>query len=128
MIRFATDLALGRPIDVHRGAERSWLHISDAVRAIEAAVQFKDYAVINLGHPDVVPIEQLAEAIRIELDASPSLVRVREIPGQMTLRKRPVLNRMRDLLGVTPRVSLDEGVRLVCAKVAARVHAGERPW
>jgi nucleoside-diphosphate-sugar epimerase len=127
MIRFSTELALGRPIEVHRGAARSWLHISDAVRAIEAAVQCPEYAVINIGHPDVVPIEALAEMIRQQLGASPSLVRVTDLPPRMTGRKRPTLDRMRDLLGVTPRVSLDEGVRIVCAKVVERLRGGERP-
>jgi nucleoside-diphosphate-sugar epimerase len=127
MIRFSTELALGRPIEVHRGASRSWLHISDAVRAIEAAVHCHDYAVINIGHPDVVPIEQLAEMVRQQLGASPALVRVTELPARMTGRKRPTLDRMRDLLGVTPRVSLEEGVRTVCTKVVERLRAGERP-
>src|SRR5215210_5339005 len=30
MIRFSSELALGRPIEVHRGSARSWLHITDA--------------------------------------------------------------------------------------------------
>ena len=127
MIRFTTELALGRPIEVHRGAVRSWLHISDAVRAIEAATRCRDYAVINIGHPEVAAIEQLATMIQRELGADPSLIRIHDLPGQMTLRKRPVLNRMRELLGIVPQVSLEEGVRRVCATVAARVRAGERP-
>ena len=127
MIRFTTDLALGKPISVHRGALRSWLHISDAVRAIEAATRCPEYAVINIGHPDVVPIEQLAEMIRARLSAPAALVQVQDIPSQMTLRKRPTLQRMRDLLGVTASVSLEQGVGLVCAKVQERLGAGERP-
>jgi nucleoside-diphosphate-sugar epimerase len=79
MIRFTTDLATGRPIEVHRGAVRSWLHVSDAVRAIEAATRCPDYAVINIGHPDVTPIEQLAEMVRKRVDADASLIRVNEI-------------------------------------------------
>ena len=127
MIRFTTELALGRPIQVHRGAARSWLHISDAVRAIEAAVRCREFAVINIGHPDVVGIEQLAEMVRHELDASRSLLQVTDLPAQMTGRKRPALDRMRDVLGVTPHVSLQDGVSLVCRTVAERIRAGERP-
>lgn len=127
MIRFTTDLALGRPIDVHRGAVRSWLHVTDAVRAIEGATRCREYAVINIGHPDVVPIEQLARMIQQRLGADESLVQVREIPPQMTLRKRPLLDRMRDLLGVVPEVSLEEGVGRVCGRVLERLRAGERP-
>jgi nucleoside-diphosphate-sugar epimerase len=123
MIRFSSELAQGRPIEVHRGSARSWLHISDAVRAIEAAVRVKEYAVINIGHPDVVPIATLAEMIRRELGADPSLVREVELPPRMTSIKRPVLDRMRTMLGVEPTVSLTDGVERVCARVRERLHA-----
>ena len=127
MIRFTSDLALGRPIQVHRGSMRSWLHVTDAVRAIESAAALDHYAVINIGHPDVFPIEGLAEMIRSTLGANPELVRVNDLPARMTLVKRPTLERMQTLLGVTPRVPVQEGVRLVCERVRERLKTGERP-
>jgi nucleoside-diphosphate-sugar epimerase len=127
MIRFASELALGRAIDVHRGSARSWLHVSDAVRAIEAAARLDEYHVINIGHPHVLPIAELAEMIRRELGAAESLVRVRDLPGRMTLVKRPSLDRMRERLGVTPHIAIEEGIRLVCRRVQERLRAGERP-
>jgi nucleoside-diphosphate-sugar epimerase len=123
MIRFTSDLAAGRPIEVHRGAARSWLHVSDAVRAIEAAARVSDYAVINIGHPDVTPMEMLAEKIRSELGAARELVQVNDLPPRMTLVKRPTLERQRTLLGVTPAVSLDEGIARVCRGVRERLRA-----
>jgi nucleoside-diphosphate-sugar epimerase len=125
MIRFASELTLRRPIEVHRGSARSWLHISDAVRAMTAAADVRDYAVINVGHPDVLPIETLAERIRAEVGAPQSLLRVIDLPQRMTLIKRPRLDRMRDLLGVVPQVSVDEGVKRVCARVRERLLASE---
>ena len=115
MIRFASNLARGKPIEVHRGSARAWLHISDAVRAVEAAGHLAHYATINIGHPDLVPMTELAELIRSELGADPSLVRLAPLPPQMTLVKRPTLERQRTLLGIEPLVSLAEGVRRVCA-------------
>jgi nucleoside-diphosphate-sugar epimerase len=106
---------------------RSWLHVSDAVRAIEAAAAIDQYAVINIGHPDVMPIETLAEMIRSTVGADPSLITVDELPSRMTLVKRPTLERMQTLLGVTPKISVQEGVTLVCARVQERIRAGERP-
>jgi nucleoside-diphosphate-sugar epimerase len=125
MIRFTSELALGRPIEVHRGSARSWLHIEDAIRAIEAAVRVSEYAVINIGHPDVVPVASLAERIRREIGAPAQLVRETDVPARMTAIKRPVLTRMSRLLGVEPRVSLDEGIRRVCVRVRERLAAGE---
>jgi len=126
MIRFTSELALGRPIEVHRGSARSWLHVDDAIRAIEAAAGVKEYAVINIGHPNVVSISTLAEMIRRQLGAPADLIREIEFPARMTAIKRPVLSRMADLLGVEPRVSLEEGIRRVCTRVRERVAAGER--
>lgn len=125
MIRFAANLAQGKPIEVHRGTARSWLHVSDAVRAIEAAARLGEYAVINVGHPDVVPIELMAEMVRRELAAPKDLVRLVELPPRMTGVKRPTLERQRRLLGMEPRVSLAEGVRRVCMQVQERLKRGE---
>jgi len=125
MIRFASELTLGRPIQVHRGSARSWLHISDAVQAITAAASVKEYAVINIGHPDVVAMEVMAERVRTELGASRSLVQVTDLPARMTLIKRPLLNRQREILGIAPTVSLDEGIARVCARVRARLLASD---
>ncbi|CAB4710049.1 MAG: NAD-dependent epimerase/dehydratase family protein [Actinobacteria bacterium] len=121
MIRFASNLAVGNPIDVHRGSARGWLHVSDAIRAVEAAAQVREYAVINIGHPEIVPIEDLAERIRARLGADPALVTFSDLPSRMTLIKRPSLERQRDLLGVVPTVSLDEGIDRVCSLVVERV-------
>jgi nucleoside-diphosphate-sugar epimerase len=115
MIRFVSNLARGRPIEVHRGSARSWLHISDAVRAIEGATRLNEFSVINLGHPEVTPMADLAELIRAELNAPRELVVTTELPPQMTLIKRPTLDRQRVLLGIQPRVGILEGVRRVCS-------------
>jgi nucleoside-diphosphate-sugar epimerase len=125
MIRFASNLARGKPIEVHRGSARGWLHVSDAVRAVEAAGHLPHHATINIGHPEIVPIASLAEMICRELGADPALVRSVSLPAQMTLVKHPTLERQRNLLGFEPRVSLEEGVRRVCAE-QARMAAAER--
>ena len=116
MIRFAWHLARGEPIEVHRGSARGWLHISDAVRVIEAAGRLDSYTVINIGHPDIVETTQLAEMIRRKLDGQPSLVYSTELPDHMTLVKRPSLVRQATLLGTTPLVSLQQGVSWVCSR------------
>lgn len=121
MIRFATNLALGKSIEVHQGSARGWFHVSDAMRSIEAAAHLDQYAVINIGSPDIRPIAELAEMIRVELGASKDLIKVVELPSRMTLAKRPTLERQRDLLGVVPKVGLEEGVRRVCGRTVERL-------
>lgn len=121
MIRFAANLARGEPIEVHTGTARGWLHASDAVNAIERAAHVDDYAVINIGHPDVQPIEELAERIRTRLGAPEHLVRYTEQPALMTPAKRPSLERQKEILGIEPAVSLDEGVDRVCSRILERM-------
>lgn len=84
----------------------------------------REYTVINIGHPEV-PISDLAEMIRRELGAPPDLITTRDLPSRMTLVKRPLLERQRHLLGIEPRVSLFNGVRLVCRRVREGLAAGE---
>ncbi|MGH7200906.1 MAG: NAD-dependent epimerase/dehydratase family protein [Planctomycetaceae bacterium] len=126
MIRFAGNLCAGRPIEVHNGSARGWLHASDAVHGIIAATKVKEYSVINIGHPQIVPIADLAEMIRSYYGARKDLVTTRDLPPRMTLIKRPLLERQRDILGVVPAVSLQEGVKRVCDKVAERLRKGEK--
>lgn len=121
MIRFAKNLALSQPIEVHSGSARGWLHFSDAVRLIEAAAHIDDYAVINIGSPDIRPISELAEMIRDYYGVSKGLVKVIKIPERMTLSKRPTLERQRKILNVTPKVELEEGVIKVCSRVKERL-------
>jgi nucleoside-diphosphate-sugar epimerase len=121
MIRFATNLALGKPIEVHNGSARGWFHVTDAVRAIEAAAHVDDYHVINIGSPEIKPIAELAEMIRAHYGASKDLVKVIDIPERMTLAKRPTLDRQEKVLGVVPKVTLEEGVARVCGRVKERL-------
>jgi nucleoside-diphosphate-sugar epimerase len=114
MIRFAWNLQRLKSIEVHRGSRRGWLHVSDAVTAIEKAAHLDEYAVINIGHPDVRSMWEVAELIRVELDAARDLVTETRIPERMTLVKNPSLARQRDLLGFEPEVTLEAGARRVC--------------
>jgi len=126
MIRFVGNMALGRPIEVHNGSARSWFHASDAVEAIEATVHVNRYSVINIGHPEVISMAQLAEMIRAELNAPKELIRYVDIPERMTLVKRPLLDRQKTILGIEPKVSLKEGVKRVCKRVPERISFGEK--
>lgn len=125
MIRFATNLALGKPIEVHNNSARAWFHVSDAVRSIENAAHVKEYSVINIGSPDVRPIAELAELIRKELDAPKELVNTIDLPERMTLKKNPTLDRQRDILGVVPEINLEEGVKILCKRVKERLADSE---
>jgi len=121
MIRFATNLYLGKKIEIHNNSARGWLHVSDAVRSIEAATRVKKYKIINIGHPDIRPISELAEKIRKELGASKNLIKHVSLPTKMTLTKYPTLDNQKKYLKVTPKVNLETGIRLVCENIKKRI-------
>jgi nucleoside-diphosphate-sugar epimerase len=122
MIRFAYNLCLGKPIEVHAGSARGWLHVSDAVRAIEAAAGARNnFAVVNIGHADIRPISELADTICQKLGADTALVQHVSFPDRMTPVKRPALERQTSILGVTPEVGFDDGVSRVCSRIGQRV-------
>ena len=121
MIRFACNLATGKPVEVHKGTARGWLHISDAAKAIEKAAHLNEYSVINIGHPEIKSILSLANMIKEQLEAPSSLIKEIEIPQRMTSIKNPTLKRQTELLKVTPKIDLYEGVSRVCSKVLERL-------
>lgn len=112
MIRFAEHLRAGEPIEVHRGSARSWLHVSDAVIALEMVAEAS--GVLNIGHPDVIETVDLAYTIVDLLNADTSLIRVIDQPAGMTLRKEPDLTRQ-TAIGFAPMVDVVEGIRRVLA-------------
>ena len=120
MIRFAYNLYHGLPIEVHCGSARGWLHISDAVRAIEAATRVEHYEVVNIGNPDVHAIDELAQMICNELEADKSLIHYVDLPSRMTLVKHPTLNKQKMLLNMKIEVQLEEGVKRVCEMIRKR--------
>ncbi|MEP7165512.1 MAG: NAD(P)-dependent oxidoreductase [Ferruginibacter sp.] len=124
MIRFAVNLALNKPVEVHTGSARGWLHVSDAVAAIEASAHLDEYAVINIGHNDVISIADLSEMIRKELGAPKDLINYLELPDRMTLIKNPSTKKMNELLKIIPKVGLEEGIRRVCDKVKEKIKNG----
>jgi len=113
MIRFVESLIKNEPITVHRGAMRSWMHIDDAVRALEQCAYLQNYEIINIGHPEVIDIAEMASLILTELNKGHDLIKVADLPERMTLTKYPDITKQTTLLGVIPQVSLSEGIKRV---------------
>ncbi|GLS27658.1 NAD-dependent epimerase/dehydratase family protein [Marinibactrum halimedae] len=117
MIRFIEHLSKKEKIDVHLGSERAWLHLDDAVNALEALMHIDEYRIFNIGHSEYVKTEQVAELIAKELGVKlEDYANFIQLPEKMTLIKRPNTTLMETLLGVTPQISLEQGIKRVIAK------------
>jgi nucleoside-diphosphate-sugar epimerase len=96
--------------------------MEDAVRALEKLIHLDKYHVINLGHPSVVETEYIAkymcERLEVEFKKRVELV---DLPSRMTLAKVPDLTKQKALLGFEPKISIEEGIDRVLAKVKERI-------
>jgi nucleoside-diphosphate-sugar epimerase len=114
MIRFATGLLNGEKIVVHAGSVRSWLHMNDAVRIIEKLCHVQGFYTVNVGHPDCIRTEALAMLLceATGRDYNEAVI-CADLPGRMTLVKRPDLRLQTELTGIVPEVDVETGLRLV---------------
>jgi len=91
---------------------RSFCYVDDLIEGIVRLMR-SDAGVtgpVNLGNPDEVTMLELARRI-IDLTGSRSKVVHRPIPIDDPTRRCPDIGLARDVLGWTPRVSLDQGLR-----------------
>jgi dihydroflavonol-4-reductase len=126
------------PLVGHPSAAYTFIHVSDVVRALEAAVRSPiDGDAIFLGHPRPSTARQVLEAIRAAVGRASLIVRVPDVVlragaivgefgGRLRGRPLPVnrwrykelsapgftcrVDRLRDRLGVVASVTLEEGL------------------
>ena len=125
IIRFAEQLCRNNPIEVHLNSERTWLHISDAVRIIEKVLHFEKFEIINIGSSEKISTMSIAHFMcgRLGLACS-DYVKEIDQPSQMSLVKTPDLYKQTSLTGIVPKVSIFDGVDLVINKMKERVKNG----
>lgn len=112
LINFLYNALHGRPITVHRGAERSWCWVGDTVAGIRLAIELPMWkgTVYNVGRDDNALA--MVEVARIACDlvgASHDLIVEVDAPAWQTVVKRLSTERLRGL-GWEPTVDLAEGM------------------
>ncbi len=113
---FILQAVAGEPITVYGDGTqtRSFCYVDDLVEGIRRAL-FTDAAVgevINLGNDGEMTILELAERVR-HLTGSASEISFRPLPEDDPQRRRPRLEKAREILSWEPRVSLEEGLSKV---------------
>jgi dTDP-glucose 4,6-dehydratase len=89
---------------------RSFCYVDDLVRGLVAMLDSRHAGPVNLGNPAEHTVRELARLV-IEATGSSSPVEHRPLPVDDPVRRRPVVTRARDLLGWTPRVPIEAGLR-----------------
>ena len=122
----------GEPLTVYGDGKqtRCFCYVGDVVEALVALIgDRRAYGgVFNVGRPDEVSIQELAERV-VELCGSTSLIRYvsyEEAYGEGfedMERRVPDISRVRELIGFDPEVGLDDILRMVIDERAAALAA-----
>lgn len=90
---------------------RSFCYVTDLVEGIVRMFESKHFGPVNLGNPSERKILDFAQAV---LKISGTSLPIQSLPARVDDPKRrcPVIERAQELLGWTPKVDLNEGLKL----------------
>jgi len=90
---------------------RSFCYVSDLIDGlIKLFFTEKVYEPVNLGNPTPINMKELAEEV-LELTGSKSKIEFRPLPGDDPKQREPVIDRAREILQWSPKVSRSEGIK-----------------
>jgi nucleoside-diphosphate-sugar epimerase len=122
MIRFVESLLKMKKITVYSDSSRSWLYISDAVKIFERCLGVDNFDIINIAHPESVSTYYVASRICEKLGLNPAdYIREEKTPHMMTVNKNIDTSRMIISTGISPEVSIEQGIDIIINGVKKRL-------
>ena len=110
---FIVQALQGKPLTVYGDGSqtRSFCYVSDLIDGL-VKLFFTEKVIepVNLGNPTPINMRELAEEV-IQLTGSKSKIEYRPLPGDDPKQREPIIDRAKDLLGWSPRVSRSEGIK-----------------
>ncbi|WP_315764530.1 NAD-dependent epimerase/dehydratase family protein [Sphingomonas sp. Y38-1Y] len=96
---------------------RSFCYVEDMVRGLIALMEsdIDGLEPVNLGNPIELTVGDLCERVLALTGADRARVVFRPLPTDDPRRRRPNIDRARDLLGWVPEIGLEEGLAATCA-------------
>ncbi len=114
----------GQPLTIYGSGEqtRSFCYVSDLVAGLIALMNVDPNPglPVNIGNPGEFTISELAELV-LEMTGSRSKIVHRPLPEDDPQRRRPDIERARQVLGWEPRLPLTEGLALTIPWFAERL-------
>ena len=108
----------GEPITIYGDGSqtRSFCYVDDLVEALIRLMDTADDVTgpINLGNPGEFTIRELAEKI-VALSGSRSKIMLHPLPSDDPKQRKPDISRAQSLLGWSPAIALDEGLKKTLA-------------
>ena len=88
---------------------RSFQYIDDLVDGMIAMMESDEVGPVNLGNPNEISINELAEKV-IELTGSTSQIVNKDLPKDDPIKRKPNIERAQKSLNWKPKITLDEGL------------------
>jgi dTDP-glucose 4,6-dehydratase len=125
---FFTQAMRGVPLTVFGSGEqtRSFCYVDDLVEGIYQLLQSDYREPMNLGNPQEFTILEIAEKIRA-VTGSKAPVEFKPLPVDDPKVRQPDISLARKVLGWTPTVDIDEGLRLTRTYFSERLAEEGRP-
>lgn len=116
---FVCQALAGEPLTVagDGGQTRSLCYVDDTVEGILLVAASRSVRPVNIGGTDEIPVRDIARRI-VELTGSSSRIEFVDRPVDDPQRRRPDTTLARELLGWTPRVPWEEGIKQTVAYFA----------
>jgi UDP-glucuronate decarboxylase len=112
------------PLTLHGDGSqtRSFCYIDDLLTGLELLMESAPSVTgpCNLGNPREVSVKEIAQMI-LQQTGSPSRVDYRSLPQDDPKRRQPVIETARKVLGWSPRVPLEEGLRATIDYFALKI-------
>lgn len=108
---FISQALTGRPLTIYGDGSqtRSFCYVDDLVRGIMMMIDSAEPGPINLGNPEEFTVAEFAELV-LRITGSDCDVDYLPLPVDDPVRRRPDINRARDLLAWKPEISAGEGI------------------
>lgn len=121
MVRFAESIIRGSEMEVHIGAKRSWLHMTDAVVIFERLMGVDRNETVNVGNSDFIDIEYMARKMCDIENVGHDIIKLTPLPERMTLSKKSSFEKQLKLTGYTPKMEQIEGFKRVMRSVKTKI-------
>jgi dTDP-glucose 4,6-dehydratase len=112
-VNFLNQAIAGKPLTVYGDGSqtRSLCYVDDLIRGLYLLMTSDEHLPVNIGNPDhEVSMLELAQTV-IRISGSSSEVVFEALPIDDPQIRRPDITRARQLLGWSPEIDLDEGLR-----------------